>query len=282
MRTVGSLDTTTTPIQTKTIQRQLAPADQTLIFRLVGFYEYVQALHHFDVLMKKTSDEEREVINDIVKERDEFAVYTNLSRRLRIGSSSLAERSEKGDDSFERRGLDWVMALARVEVGAMLAGFTNVLSPFETVKPSEFELSAYKELLGDGLRTHYWALANDPQFPRVIAKSKVEPDAQTVAFVRRLSVARAFHDAASRIGAAQLNAQQVAELQSWKNDLDGSQQELIANIEDYLRPITLSRAGPSTTTSKSINSARACSAQLRGERYELSRGTARITTETVN
>lgn len=118
----------------------------------------------------------------------------------------------------------------------------------------------------------------------MISKSNVEPDAATVAYVRRLTVARAFHDAASRIGAGQLAPRQIAELKIWQGDLDRLQSGLAKNIEQYLSQSATAQSSNTTSTSKEftskINSVRACGRQLAGEYYELAIGTARIETQT--
>ncbi|MCH7728085.1 MAG: hypothetical protein IH991_16650, partial [Planctomycetes bacterium] len=171
-----------------------------MIYRLVGFYEYVNALREFDQLVQTASPQELEAMDEIVKDYNEYAVFANLSRRIQTDSSSLAEKGAADDDNFQRRGLGWVMALARVEVGAMLAGFTDVPQPFAVVRPTQFEMPAYRELLEDGLRTHYWSLIRDPAVQLVIAQSLKEPNHQTLAYVRRLSITRKFLHAVSQAG----------------------------------------------------------------------------------
>lgn len=277
MRAVGSQTTETTTTTTQMISRKLAPADRTLIFRLVGFYEYIKALEHFDRLIQMCDQDELKVIDDIIREKDEFAVYVNLSRRLQRGNSNLSETAADGEDNFERRGFAWVTALARVEVGAMFAGFTSVMSPFEWVRPSQMESAAYRELLEDGMRTHYWALVNDPEFQQIATG---RPDHKTVAYVRRLTVARAFLEAAAKIGGAQLAPEQIAELHKWKSDLDKVQYGMIANIESYLGSFSRSNSKTSSNT-KDIDAVYACGKMLKGEKYELAQGTASITTESV-
>ena len=233
MRAVGSQTTRTTTDTIAVFSNSLAPADRTLIFRLVGFYEYIKALEHFDALTQISDQNELQVIDEIIREKDEFAVYVNLSRHLQRTNSSLSEAGVDPEHNFERRGLAWITALARVEVGAMLAGFTNVASPFEWVRPRQLELAAYRELLEDGMRTHYWALANDPEFQQIATG---RPDYKTVAYVRRLTVANAFLEAAAKIGlnTGQLVPEQLGELYKWKSDLVQVQSGMIANIGKYL------------------------------------------------
>lgn len=152
----------------------------------------------FDQLVRQTDEAERKVIDEIIRDRDEFAVYVDLSSRFGV-MSAASEQPATSTDTSERRGLAWVMALARVEVGAMLAGFTKVHSPFSVVGPTEHESSAYRELLTDGMRTHYLALARDPKLRQIVAESATKPGSETLAYVRRISVAREFLNAAGQV-----------------------------------------------------------------------------------
>ncbi|HUG89859.1 MAG TPA: hypothetical protein VML55_03435, partial [Planctomycetaceae bacterium] len=129
------------------------PQDPRLIFRLVGFIEYGAAVELLERFVSTASREELELADELVRERPEFAVYTNLSRHIE-GATFLREQPRHARDDFCRRGLDWVLGLARVEVGALLAGFTSHPRPFGAVAPQTYGVEAYRELLVDGLRTH--------------------------------------------------------------------------------------------------------------------------------
>ena len=224
-RTVGS------EYSSYTITRRLAPRDKKLVYRLVGFYEYLNALRNFDALLRMVNPAELEMINKLIKEADEYAIYTNLSRTLQKKPSSLAEREQEAGDQFERRGLEWIMALARVELGAMLATYTPTKKPFEEVRPSKFEMPAYKELLEDGLRTHYWALWSDPAAAKLARKT---PRSITVAYVRRIALTLHFFNAVAKVNQGNLSPVQQVELKAWRRYLDDMWGTYVANIEDYL------------------------------------------------
>ena len=243
-----------------------------MVTRLVGFLEYGQALQNFDALLPMLTEYELAAVDEIVVERDEFAVYTNLSRSVQRAASSLAETSpQSGSDRFERRGLDWVMALARVELGAMLAGFTNVPSPFEAVRPTEFEFLPYKELLQDGARTHFWALANDPDLRKV---SRLSPrNTEVLSYSRRSVIARALTRAAIKAGMGDYSPVQQRELASRLKYVDSLQKGFGAKIELYLRGAEATSSSTKTTTSAFVN---ACRALLRAEKRERAAGTANI------
>ncbi len=220
------------------------------------------------------TDDERKVIDEMIKDRHEFAVFTNLSRRLQTKPSSLAETSPRGEaDRFERRGLDWVMALARVEVGAMLAGFSRVSNPFEVMRPTRQEMPAYAELLLDGTRTHYWSLAQDKNFRKVASSSLHAPGADTMAYVRRMKVAREFQAAAAKIVWQKYSSVQQAEMNRWQKDLKDSHQSLADNIQAFLsrEKVTQRKVLSSDSTFQDNSLVGAyCGRQLAGERYAVS------------
>lgn len=201
-------------------------------FRTVGFLEYAQALRRLDVVIRTATPAELEAFDGLVKERDEFAVFTNLSRRVQNGPSTLAEPAERADDNFQRRGLAWITALARVELGAIAAALTDVADPFGTFGPTAFDFVPYREFLLDGLRTHYWALFADPGLAQVgNAKSF---DMRILSYIRRLIVVQTFHQAVVRIGGRDLSPVQQEELTAWGRRLGQTQQILVGKVQTYL------------------------------------------------
>lgn len=149
-------------------------------------------------LVRYATPEELKIAEDIVREQEQFIVYTNLSRRLEGKTSSLSERKQNPNDTFKRHGLNWMIALAKVELGAMLAGFTSHTKPFQVIPPTRYEIHAYREILLDGLRTHYWALKKDPVI-RNYRKTGL-PDNQLLAYNRRMNVASQFFFAVQDVG----------------------------------------------------------------------------------
>jgi hypothetical protein len=248
-----------------------------MVGRLVGFYEYGNALMELDRLVMMLSESELAEIDKLVGEKDEFMVYTNLSRRVQSGPSTL----DVGDDNVDRpvdekyegrRGLAWVMALARVELAAMLAGFTEVPRPFEAVRPTHFDAQAYKEMMLDGARTHYWALANDPMLEPV---TRMRADQTAVlSYSRRLVIARAMLRAAMKAGMNEYSPIQVRELASWSQRLDELQVGFITKIEQFLED--QHRTWTTKKRSKDTYEV-SCYALLQAERRERAEGTAQIT-----
>lgn len=240
----------------------------------MGFLEYGSALRAFDELLRTASPEELKAIDSFVASRPEFTVYTNISRRIRTAPTSLLEKPDSQTGSFERRGFAWVVALARTELGAMLATFARFPSPFEVVRPSKFEMAAYKELLLDGSQTHYLALANDPEARKV---ARQIPDSRMLAYLRRLTMARHFLFAAVRSRTGELTPLQTAEVFSQKRDLEKAIGGYAASITDFVSALNYQQQSSKTssTTKAMVN---ACDIQLRNEPAALAAGTARVTT----
>lgn len=236
--------------------------------RLVGYYEYSNALRDLDKLISMSSEDELYELDKIVAEEDEFTVYSNLSRKIKSGPSSLNEPLES---ERERRGLRWVTALARVELGSMLAAFTSVSKPYEIVANPKFDLAPYQELLLDGARTHYWALVNDPAMPKVTKSLWVNE--QVLSYSRRLVMARAMLRAAVKSDINDYTPVQLRELASWKESLDEAQALVAGKIRAYVNGSK--KQVRSSSTSREFTDA--CSAMLRAEAREIQAGTAKIT-----
>jgi hypothetical protein len=236
---------TTTTTTTNYAQAYLPKDDPYLINRLVGFLEYSKALEAFDQLAALASYDEMNAIDEIIKSEPEFTVFTNLSRRLEQGRSSLAEKPNGPNDDFSRKGFRWVTALARVEVGAMLAGFTDHPNPFAAVVGKGYDIAEFKEMLLDGAKLHFWALANDPDFVELTKAFK--PDGQTLTYVRRLNVATAFVYAAGGLTGLELNPVQKEEVATYAKNLDNSRSSFETAIQVYLSMV-VARTNTQTNT----------------------------------
>jgi hypothetical protein len=235
LRAVGSMTITRTTLHSQyhAYSAKLPTLKTDEMRRLVGHLEYSRALSLLEPLVSKATAEELTIMDQIVASRDEFTVYTNISRRIPKQAESALDERAADSASFAKRGLAWVMGLARVELGAMVAGFTGVREPFATLPPTRFELPAYAELLGDGARTHFWSLGND-SIARSYASYRDKPlaaaqrehgreevdDTQAIAYGRRAALAREFIRASQALSRGQLTPAQATELAAWEKELD--------------------------------------------------------------
>jgi len=70
-------------------------------------------LGSFDELIRIVSDDELKAIDEFAADHNSFTVFANLSIGVRVGPRTLAEGRTNSEDNYSRRGLAWVMALAR-------------------------------------------------------------------------------------------------------------------------------------------------------------------------
>jgi hypothetical protein len=110
--------------------------------RAVGFYEYQFALHYLDYVGSKATTEQRKAIDAILGERLGFKV------------AILIPQQNNGSVKIRQSGLAWMTALARVELGAMLAALTSDENTFAQFPPAAFDRPQFKALMQEGWRTH--------------------------------------------------------------------------------------------------------------------------------
>jgi hypothetical protein len=211
------------------VTQSLTPSDNRQVSRLVGFLEYQNALTNFDSLVRISNASEVEVYDELLRDRPELTVFTNLTRRFAAGHSSL---NEAGDPSvgWERQGLRWVTALARLELAAMLAAFTSLENPFEVAAVGTYDGEQYRALLLDGARCHYWALHNDPML-RVVMRDR-SLNQNLLRYARRVELARAMLIAAAR--GNDYSPVQYEELKTWYDRLTAVDAKLNGIIQANL------------------------------------------------
>ena len=131
-----------------------------MVRRLVGFYEYGNALSDLDQLVALATEEDLEVIDEIISDRSEFDVYLTLPEAFTPQSEYYSTTSPPAGtrgagNELRKSGLAWITALARVEFGAMVAGFTDHPNPFKDVTPDSHDYKSAMQLLLEGV---HWAL----------------------------------------------------------------------------------------------------------------------------
>lgn len=193
-----------------------------ILSRLVGYVEYEQALDHFQRFLKGAKPAELQAADELVRDRDELAIYTNLSRFIEPPGRREAEQPTAADDTFERRGLEWVIGLARLEHQAMLVGFTANPSPLVALLPPPRPAEAYTELLLDGARMHYWAWRK----ARDQAKGALPEGADLVSEARRAVLILEFLQAAqTRSGGV------IGGMADWQDEVARYLDEVVKRIQ---------------------------------------------------
>ena len=159
--------------------------------RLVGSYEYYNAVLNFDSLLGKSTDEQDSVYDKILAAQPEFAFESGkLRSALNSDGKYGSEPSKNGQRkrvSVDKHSLAWMLALARVELGATLAMYGHVENGFALVAPGEYGSNEFENLIKDDLRDHLDSLESDPMAKKVARRSK-SPQSLTLAYVRRLDV----------------------------------------------------------------------------------------------
>jgi hypothetical protein len=240
------------------------------VLRVVGYTEYREALARLDALVARATEEELRVFDSFVASRDEFTVYSNLARRLEQAQQPAAASTLSEPGGGPQRGLGWVLGLARVELAAMAAVYTEAEDPFALLPPSQFEWPQYQELLLDGARTHHLALGADPAARNyasyrdaLVTLDHVESgrpeinSSHAIAYGRRILLAQSFVQAAGKHLGTQLQPEQLAELQSWQSDLATLQHTLLAKVL-CLAEIDQTTTRELTREYEEIRGARAC------------------------
>lgn len=128
--------------------------DASILPRIVGFYEYKNALDNFNELLRISSADEVKVYDDILKWKAEFGYF--IGKPVDV----VADHRQVAFSKVTKvQGLHWMTALARVELGAMLSGFTDLEDPFQEVPPSRFDLEEYLSLLNEGWSSHLFGVS---------------------------------------------------------------------------------------------------------------------------
>lgn len=242
-----------------------------LVNRIVGTLEYISALRNFDAFLSTATKEEIEAADRFVSSRPEFTVYSQLSDRFR--QQPVLAYSSNSEPSAKKTGLMWVVALARLETGGILATFSTHSNPFEVVGPTLWEMPAYRELLMDGAQTHFWALANDPNVAAVAMKI---PGTEMLSYIRRIDLARSMLSAAARSNAQALSPNDWSQFISQDSKLLGMRHQYSFSVKKYLASLNSYSKETTTSKGKEYRVGGGCPAQLQNEARELAAGTAWI------
>lgn len=155
--------------------------------RLVGSNEYLNAIQNFTNLLANASPEEIETFNSVLGKQDEYSFSSgqHISELNNNGSKAVRDRSDAG---VKKHSLQWMLALARVEVGATLAMYTDLPNPFAYVAPpGNFGQKEYYAVLLDDVAAHLNALKFDPYLNKQSDRAS-RTDGETVSYVRRMNV----------------------------------------------------------------------------------------------
>lgn len=166
-----------------------APEDGTIPYRLVGSYEYANAIAMLDKLISISTSQEIRVYDTMLDERPEFTFFNGMHAAFvtppELVNDNSSQRKEI-KDQFKKKGLAWMTALARIELAATESAYGKQKRPFE-VFSTPFDLPAYLEILGGDAVAHMKSLAEEENFRRVLRRAH-RSDSLTLAYLRRIKL----------------------------------------------------------------------------------------------
>lgn|GEM_PF-4869724 len=179
-----------------------APADQSIPYRLVGSFEYSNAIDSLEKLVASSTVEQIAVYDKILKERKELSYFSGmmiqgvtpeLVQKMAIGDPNKpnagGQALQEFNQNFQMQGLASMMALAKIELGASIAAYGEVKQPFSAFPPTAFDLEPFLNLMLEDVTAHLNALGTDPFFVEIL-RPKYGVDSWTVAYLRRLKLVR--------------------------------------------------------------------------------------------
>jgi len=235
-------------IQQASLKREFVPEDWTIPLRTVGSHEYTNAVIEFDQLVEISSADEIDAFNQIILEQEEYAFFSGSDldpHRERVSDSKVDQLSNSRKRTTKKQSLQWMLALARVEVGASVAMYGHAGNGFELLRPGEFGFEEYSQLVATDAIAHTKALSTDSVFNQRVQKGK-KVDSDTVAYLRRLKVVNdmveyvrnnAREDVASTTGELLVN-------------LRNARKELSRQAGDATVDVTLRRQGPEESNTR--------------------------------
>ena len=239
--------TTTSPAQA-TLRKEFAKADQTIPYRLVGTYEYLKAIEYFNQLVEASSPNEIKTYDRIIAAQREMAFYSGIATDYGIEKINNLPADEQSliNSTYRRNSLAWLMALAKIEVGATISMYGKSKDPFNAIGigKTNFGKSEYAEIISDDLATHLKAVAGDPGFQNAMNVQK--PNSDTLAYLRRAKLIRDLLNQLHQNG----NAEQIAAARPYADKVDQYIDGLERRIKAAEKTLTIVVPGSTETTTR--------------------------------
>lgn len=207
-------------------QRYIPPADRDYIYRIVGTYEYGYALDSLLKVVEQSTPEEISAFDQLIAEHKEFDIYIGLSDLFDKDRATLSGQNNSQPKERLKTGLAWMIALARVELSANVAAYTDVAGPFLTMGLNEFEYEEFRQILLDDLRSHILAMENYLNRSRREMQETVWMDRDLPKQQRRIKLIYAMLEAVDRLYEGDLNEEQLNELKNYQKQAKKIAREL--------------------------------------------------------
>lgn len=222
----------TTSTYTVRYREGISAADPTIPYRLVGTYEYDNAVKLLDALISSSTPEQIEVYNRFLEDRPEFTFYNGASLLDDRALATLDLKKDtvrvKFDDEFKKKGLAWMIALAKIELGATASCYGESKTPFALYPAKEYDYIPFLEIMFDDIVAHLKGLGADQDFKQVLKSHRVA-DTWTVAYLRRVKLIRDMIQVLKGTGDPGL----LTRLAPYDQELKRYSNRLIENIQLY-------------------------------------------------
>lgn len=206
--------------------------DKTMPYRFVGSYEYGNALKAFEKLVAISTKEDLQAYDLVLINRPEFTYFNGANVSLKampnLQKASTNQRN-KYFDTFRKKGLAWMMALAKVELSATASMYGESKKPFQSIATTQFDGLPYLSVLSDDVAAHMRSLSQEPGF-RKVTRSGRKIDTWTLAYLRRLKLIRDMIETLSDTGGSQVKF----ELKKYDQELSKYERKLNAAVQSEL------------------------------------------------
>ena len=209
-------------------QTYFQPTDKSIPYRLVGSYEYVNALDQLTRLIDESKTEEIKIYDRFLRDRAEFTFFNGVNAAFAEQPNLVKaepQLRQQFRDEYMKKGLAWMMALARVELAATSSLYGEVEFPFEALVTSQFDAEPYVKILRDDVVAHMKSLAKEPGFKEVLRRAR-KADTWTLAYLRRIKLIRDMLKSLERAGGAEV----ASEIEPLAYELKKHQRNLIDQV----------------------------------------------------
>lgn len=258
--TTETKKTSAKPSATLVYGKEFAKADRTIPFRLVGSYEYLNAVQNFDELVAISTNDEIKVYDSIIATQQELSFYSGIATDYGlVPISDIPEGDQQLVElAYRRQSLAWLHALARVELGATISMYGSSEAPFDVIGGSNFGQNEFQEIILDDLTFHLKSVQNDQGFQDAMFSTK--PNSDTLAYLRR---AKLINDLLDKVMLSN-NRELIAAAEPYAKGVHNYIAAVSKRIHRALRPDwSLTIYGESTSTSTSTSTSSESSTETR-------------------
>lgn len=193
---------TTTEKQTTNRSIQFPPSDKSVPYRIVGSYEYVNAIESLERLIAISNTEELATYDRFLEDRPEFTYFSGLAEQFGLPSGDLTKHPQFEiagfKNRYEKKGLAAMLALAKVEIGATISMYGKSREPFNEFGPlGQLDYQQMISIIADDVHAHMYSLEKEKEFKKVL---RGPLRTATVNYLRRLKLIKDMIDVLKATG----------------------------------------------------------------------------------